>query len=194
LEQMSGYQENWFPLVQEAYVKARVESVMSRNGVTSKDMLPKKLTGSHESIAAVLAETEASAKRARKRVMKMLEQDRKAREVAARQKAKNEQNAKQFWASLDEEQKSQVKRARSRSDKERVLSSFGADNSNIQVWFPLLLALYATEIGRPQTSSSYSSSSSDSSYRSSDSGSSFSSDFTSFGGGGFDGGGGGGSW
>lgn len=117
--------------------------------------------------------------------------------VAAKQKAQQEADAKRAWKQFTPEQKAAVKRARTRREKERVLTGYGVASGDLNIWFPIWLATYASEVGQPQSdysSHSHHSSSSSSSYGG---GYSSGSDFgsaSSFGGGSFDGGGGGGSW
>lgn len=131
---------------------------------------------------------------ARQREIRLQEAERQRAAEKAR-KAK-EKDAKDFWKGLSASQKQQIKSARTKSDKQRVMASYNTTGMDMNFVFPFLLGMYASEIGRSESayasssSSSYGSSSSSSSYSSYDSGSSFS----SFSGGGFDGGGGGGSW
>ena len=123
------------------------------------------------------------------------------REAKARKSA-----AKDFWKGLSKEERSTLKKAKTKVQKEKALAELNTTSYDTSVLFPVLLAMYASEIGRPESSSSYSSdssssyssgssyssSSSSSSSYSSSSSSSF--DSSSFSGGSFDGGGGGGSW
>lgn len=131
------------------------------------------------------------------------EEERVRREQARAEKkrqekeAKQKQEAKGFWSQLTAEQKRSIKAARTNSEKQRIMNSYNNTGTDTNILFPLLVGMYISEIGRPESSytshSSYGSSSS-SSHSSYDSGSSFGSDFSSFGGGGGFSDGGGGSW
>jgi uncharacterized protein len=134
------------------------------------------------------------------------EQDAENARLYARRKAA-EDEAKKVWDSLTVSEKRTVKQSRTKAEKKKALtryaSAHGYSGVDMGTMFPILLTMYAYDIGQPQetaaaTYSGYSSPSSGGSSRSysspsySDSGSSYSG--SSFGGGSFDGGGSSGGW
>ena len=148
-----------------------------------------------EARTAVLAE--------QKRVKKAAEEKaRIAREAAAvrERQAREKAEAKQFWSKLEPTKQAAVKQARSKAKKQELLQQYGASSSDLAVWMPLFVSMYASSFSTTPSYGSSSSSSSSSSHRSSSSSSSSSGSYSSpsydsssyGGGGGFDSGGGGG--
>jgi len=103
----------------------------------------------------------------------------RAKERAVKDKA-DRKAAKKMWSQLDREAKKEIRAARTRREKQQVVSRYTDPSTDVALLFPVMYGLYAASMGdAPESRSSSSSSSSYGSSHSSSSSSSSSSSYSS---------------
>ena len=155
--------------VTERVLNSKINGVAQKYGITlnlrgylmhSDD---ESLTETMERVDEIAQDEKVSQDAQRAREKKRREAAREAERVAREEREKlaqkNTQEAKTFWKSLSDEQKAGVRRAKTKKAKVAVLDSYASDNMNMTVFFPILVSVFASEVGRP-TSESYGASSS----------------------------------
>jgi uncharacterized membrane protein YgcG len=109
--------------------------------------------------------TQAVVERGKQRLKEKAEKDKADRKAA-----------KKVWSSLDRGAKKEIRAARTRREKQRIVSQYADPSVNVSLLFPVMYGLYASSMGDvPESRSSSSSSSSYGSSSSSSSSSSYSS-------------------